>query len=86
MNSPMVDASKPTFEVAIEQLQQTVKRLESGELNLEQALQQFEEGVKLTRVCQEHLNVAEQRVEVLMKSHGESAELGPFTPTPSSRS
>jgi len=82
----MTEATKPTFETAIEQLQQTVKRLESGELNLEQALQQFEDGVKLTRVCQEHLTVAEQRVEILMKAQGENAETGPFTPTPSSRS
>ncbi len=82
----MSEPTPPTFENAIELLQQAVKRLESGELNLEQALQQFEEGVKLTRVCQTHLSAAEQRVEILMKSHGENAELGPFTPTPSSRS
>jgi exodeoxyribonuclease VII small subunit len=73
----------PTFEAALEQLQQTVKRLESGELSLEQALQFFETGVKLTRVCQERLGAAEQRVELLMKG-GESAdskpELQPFTP------
>jgi exodeoxyribonuclease VII small subunit len=74
--------TSPSFETALEQLQQAVKRLESGELNLEQALQQFEEGVKLTRVCQEHLSSAEQRVELLMKSGSEasSPDLQPFTP------
>ncbi|MGZ3699407.1 MAG: exodeoxyribonuclease VII small subunit [Bdellovibrionota bacterium] len=60
--------TKPGFEGALEQLQQTVKRLESGELSLEQALQSFEEGVRLTRVCQEQLAAAEQRVEILLKS------------------
>jgi exodeoxyribonuclease VII small subunit len=55
----------PSFETALEQLQQTVKRLESGELSLDQALKSFEEGVKLTRVCQEHLSTAEARIEQL---------------------
>jgi exodeoxyribonuclease VII small subunit len=74
-------STKPTFELALEQLQTAVKRLESGELSLEQSLQQFEEGVKLTRLCQEHLTVAEQRVEILMKSQGDEAPTTqPFSP------
>lgn len=56
------------FEVAFEKLQGTVKKMESGELSLEDSLRQFEEGVRLTRICQEHLAVAEQRVDILMKS------------------
>jgi exodeoxyribonuclease VII small subunit len=75
--------SEVSFEAALEQLQQTVKRMESGELSLEQALQFFETGVRLTRICQERLNAAEQRVEILMKGQ-ESADgkvdLQPFTP------
>jgi exodeoxyribonuclease VII small subunit len=72
---------KPRFEVAMEQLQQTVKRLESGELTLEQALQNFEEGVRLSRLCQEQLAAAEQRVEILMKTNAEGqADLQPFSP------
>jgi exodeoxyribonuclease VII small subunit len=79
----MADQTKPTFEGALEQLQNTVKKLESGELTLEQSLQQFEEGVRLTRVCQEQLGAAEKRVEILMKvgtsESGEpKAELQPF--------
>lgn len=75
----MTDVS---FEAALEQLQQTVKRMESGELSLEQALQFFETGVRLTRVCQERLSAAEQRVEILMKGseNGASPELQPFVP------
>jgi exodeoxyribonuclease VII small subunit len=61
------ESGKPTFEVAFDQLQQTVKKLESGELSLEDSLRQFEEGVKLTRICQEYLNAAEQRIEILTK-------------------
>jgi exodeoxyribonuclease VII small subunit len=52
--------SEMSFEVAIEKLQATVKKLESGELTLEQSLQQFEEGVKLTRACQAELSTAEK--------------------------
>ena len=74
---------KPNFETALEQLQSMVKRLESGELSLEQALKCFEDGVRLTRICQEHLSVAEQRVDLLMKSSlanpDSPADLQPFS-------
>ncbi len=70
---------KPSFEAALDQLQQTVKRLESGELSLEQALRSFEEGVRLSRLCQEHLSAAEKRVEVLAQAPaGGPIELQPF--------
>ncbi|MBC7692978.1 MAG: exodeoxyribonuclease VII small subunit [Methylotenera sp.] len=70
----------PSFETAFEQLQSTVKRLESGELNLEQALKSFEEGVKLTRLCQEHLSAAEQRIEILTTATNGKIESQPFQP------
>lgn len=67
------------FEAALERLQQTVKKLESGELSLDDALKSFEEGVKLTRTCQQHLASAEQKVEILMKSAAEGQPaLQPF--------
>ncbi|HAR44144.1 MAG TPA: exodeoxyribonuclease VII small subunit [Bdellovibrionales bacterium] len=69
----------PSFEKALEQLQQTVKRLESGDLGLEDALKNFEDGVRLTRTCQQQLAVAEQRVDVLMKTGLDgSVETQPF--------
>ena len=80
-------ASVIGFEAALEQLQTTVKRLESGELSLEQALQCFEEGVRLTRLCQEHLSAAEQKIEVLTKVNAEGqADLQPLPPSGSTRS
>lgn len=70
-----------SFEAALEQLQVTVKRLESGELSLEQSLKAFEEGVRLTRTCQEQLSGAEKRVELLMKANTDgTVELQPFSP------
>jgi exodeoxyribonuclease VII small subunit len=74
-------ANKPSFEAALEQLQQTVKRLESGELSLEEALRSFEDGVRLTRVCQEHLASAEQRIELLTQASADGrVETQPFVP------
>lgn len=56
-----------TFEKEIENLQNIVKKLESGELSLEDSLKAFEDGVKLARSCQEKLSVAEKKVELLVK-------------------
>lgn len=77
------NTEKPTFEAALEQLQTAVKRLESGELTLEEALKQFEEGVRLTRVCQDHLSSAEQKVELLIKASTDGqVALQPFGQPP----
>lgn len=85
-NSPPTQATGLNFEAALEQLQQTVKRLESGELSLELALSQFEEGVKLTQICQKHLSTAEQRVEMLMKSTSQTTSEPELQPFPTTRS
>jgi len=56
-----------SFEEAIARLTQIVERLEEGELSLEESLQLFEEGVKLSRVSQERLDRAQKRVEKLLR-------------------
>ncbi len=56
-----------TFEKAFVQLQELVKKLEGGTLPLEESLKAFEEGVRLTRHCQESLTSAELKVEQLLK-------------------
>lgn len=66
-----------TFEQALEELEQLVERLEAGDLPLEEALSDFERGVKLTRECQKKLASAEQKVKVLMEENGSIREL-PF--------
>ena len=55
----------PDFESAMAELEMLVQRMESGELSLEDSLREFERGVQLTRLCQEQLKSAEQRVRVL---------------------
>jgi exodeoxyribonuclease VII small subunit len=53
------------FEQSITELETIVTRLEKGDLDLEEALQQFEKGVHLARTCQSTLRQAEQRIEAL---------------------
>ena len=58
-------AKVPGFETALAELEGLVQRMEGGELSLEDSLQEFERGVQLTRICQDALKVAEQRVKLL---------------------
>ncbi len=61
-------AAAPTnFEAQLASLERIVRELERGDLPLEQSLELFEQGVKLSRECQERLNEAERRIEVLLK-------------------
>lgn len=61
-----------TFEESLDQLEAIVRKLEDGDLPLEESLELFEKGVKLSRDCKERLASAERRIEVLMKeSNGE---------------
>jgi len=60
------DADTP-FETALVQLEAVVDRLERGDLELEEALAAFEQGVALTRRCAAQLETAEARIEVLMR-------------------
>lgn len=59
------------LEQSLEALEALVERLESGELPLATALEEFERGVQLTRQCQAALKAAEQRVEILLKGDAE---------------
>jgi len=71
----------PDFEKSLAELEQIVARMEAGDLSLEQSLHQFERGVALARECQQALQVAEQKVEILLKQSGSSADFvtAPFS-------
>ncbi len=58
--------AKEKFEDALEKLEDIVKKMETGDLPLEEALKSFEEGIKLIRSCQSKLDEAGRRVEVLL--------------------
>jgi len=67
--------SKPSlknFESNLNELELLVENLESGDLDLEEALTQFEKGIKMTRECQQALSTAEQRVKILIEKNGEN--------------
>jgi exodeoxyribonuclease VII small subunit len=80
MSVPSPEQGLGRLEKSLEELEALVTRLESGDLSLEQALEEFERGVKLTRQCQSALREAEQKVEILLKKT-ETAEPVPFEPT-----
>lgn len=67
--------AKFDFEMALQELEALVSSMEDGELSLEESLQAFEKGIKLTRECQTALKNAEQKVQVLLNENGDTEEL-----------
>ena len=66
-----------TFEDALKRLEEVLDSLEHGNLNLEESVKAFEEGVGLVRLCHGRLDEVERRVELLLKD-----ETGRFFTTP----
>ncbi|HEX8476201.1 MAG TPA: exodeoxyribonuclease VII small subunit [Pyrinomonadaceae bacterium] len=66
------------FEKSLAALERVVRELERGELPLEKSLALFEQGVRLSRECQERLNEAERRIEVLLRDGEGRTSLGAF--------
>ena len=62
-----MNAKAKTFESSLGELERIVRKLEDGEMSLDESLKLFEDGVKLSRECQERLDQAERRIEVLLK-------------------
>lgn len=69
-----------TFETSLMDLEKIVRELEQGDLSLEESLKLFEDGVKLSRECQERLNQAERRIEVLLKDENGNPALQAIQP------
>lgn len=61
---------EPDFEQAFQELEGLVEKLERGELSLEESLQAYERGLVLHRVCQQTLDGALRKVEVLTRKDG----------------
>jgi len=75
-------AAKSNFETSLTALERIVRDMEQGDLPLEKSLELFEQGVRLSRECQERLSEAERRVEVLLRD----AEGRPFAEALDARS
>ena len=58
-----------SFEASLEALERIVQQLESGDLPLEKSLELFEQGIRLSRECQERLSQAERRIEILLRDN-----------------
>ena len=67
-----------SYELSLERLEEIVSSLETGNLPLEESLRLFEEGTRLTKVCQKRLTEAELRIEKLM-ADGDRTEEMPST-------
>ena len=68
-----------SFEEALIKLEEAVDQLEQGEaLTLDESLQVFEEGIRLTRLCREKLDAAELRVQQLVEVDENMFEMAPF--------
>ncbi len=65
------------FEQSLQTLEQLVESMEGGDMTLEKSLEAFEQGIKLTKECQQALKEAEQKVEILLNQNGEE-QLAPF--------
>ena len=77
---------KPDFEKSLVRLEEVVRRLESPQLSLDDAMKLFEEGVQLSRECQKQLEEAEGRVEILLKKANGKLTAEPFDPERESES
>lgn len=72
------DAQSRSFEASLEALERIVQQLETGDLPLEKSLELFEQGIKLSRECQERLSQAERRIEILLRDNQGRPIVGPF--------
>jgi exodeoxyribonuclease VII small subunit len=59
------------FEQAMEQLEMIVMKLETGDLPLEQAIELFQEGIRLSRICSSKLESVERKIEILLEEEGQ---------------
>ena len=66
------------FETALARLEEIVQQLEQGDLPLEQSLKLFEEGIKLSRICNTRLEEVERKVEILLKDKSGNLIAKPF--------
>ncbi len=62
----MSEDKKFNFEIAMKQLEEIANQLEKNELDLDEAVEKFEEGMKLSKKCSEILENAEKKITILI--------------------
>jgi len=75
--APKHSSAPASYEAALQELEQLVARLESGDLPLEQLLTQYQRGAELLNFCRDRLQAVENQVKVL-----DGSTLKPWTPEP----
>ena len=65
---------KKNFEEQMEELEEIVKELESGNLSLEESVSKFEEGIKISKECNQTLEEAEKKITILLNKDGQMEE------------
>jgi exodeoxyribonuclease VII small subunit len=76
--SKPVAAELLSIEQAMERLENLVREMESGQLPLEQLIASYEEGVKLASQCQEKLDAAAKKIQIISKNSSGRPSLGDF--------
>jgi len=78
--TPFPDMARKSnkFEKAFQQLETIVKRLESEEMPLDESLQLFEEGIRLSRFCNQKLEEVEKKVELILADAKGQPRIEPF--------
>ena len=70
----MTDQKDITFKESMQKLETIANELEKGELSLDESVQKFEEGMELSKKCNEMLESAEKRINILIQNEGEIQE------------
>ncbi len=70
----MEEKNTMNFEEAMKGLEQIAGELEKGNLNLDESVAKFEEGMKLSKICNDILEDAEKRISILIKNGEEVSE------------
>ncbi len=65
---------EPTFEENLEKLETIVKKLESGSIPLDDAIENFNEAIRLAKICDDKLKNAEEKVNKILNKEGELEE------------
>lgn len=72
------EKNSPTLETAMQRVSEIVASMESGELPLEKLIESYEEGTSLVKMCQEKLDAAEKRIQIIARNARGEAVLEDF--------